>query len=104
MKNRTELAAVWPPTAAIAADAKHAPLSPLQAIRRKCLDCSVFQVSEIKLCETLSCSLWPFRSGKHPYTSAKLKNGILDADSNKQNGSEEAATSPSLCQNPNDEE
>lgn len=75
--NRTELAAVWPPDIRIARLAGHRSMSPMQAIRRKCLDCSGHQISEVKLCETVNCSLWPFRAGRHPYTKTRL----LEADS-----------------------
>ena len=39
-KNRTELAATWPPTADVARAAGHRPQS-LRAIHTKCLHCSV---------------------------------------------------------------
>jgi hypothetical protein len=39
MMNRTALAALWPPTAVAAGEAGHRPMSPVEAIRRKCLDC-----------------------------------------------------------------
>ena len=75
--SRTALASVWPPTATIAASAGHARISPIQAIRRKCLDCCGNQPNEVKLCETVTCALWPFRAGRHPYT----KRGLQGADS-----------------------
>jgi hypothetical protein len=34
-KNRTELAAIWPPTSDVAREAAHRPKSPLRAIRAK---------------------------------------------------------------------
>ncbi|MBG6148461.1 hypothetical protein IWQ51_006624 [Labrenzia sp. EL_142] len=92
---RTKLAAVWPPTAEIAEEAGHERMSPIQAIRAKCLDCSVYQPSEVRLCEAVNCSLWPFRAGQHPYTSAKLGNSAQEADFIQEEGSAEAATSPS---------
>src|SRR6476620_12574415 len=64
---RTELAAIWPPTASAAREAGHKPQSPLQAIREKCRDCSCYQLNEIRLCEAVNCALWPFRAGKHPW-------------------------------------
>ena len=64
--SRTELAAIWPPTAEAAREAGHEPQSPLRAIRAKSLDCSCYQVSEIRLSEAVKCPLWPFRAGKHP--------------------------------------
>lgn len=78
--NRTNFAAVWPPTAAVAKAAGHDKMSPLQAIRRKCTDCCAGQVSEIRLCEAVSCPLWPFRAAVHIYTSARMKNGSQETD------------------------
>lgn len=49
----------------------------MQAIRRKCLDCSGGQIVEVKLCEAVGCSLWPFRAGRHPYTKSR----VLEANS-----------------------
>lgn len=40
---------------------------PLDAIYEKCLDCSVYDEKEVKLCACTSCSLWPFRFGTNPY-------------------------------------
>ncbi len=94
-RTSTELAAVWPPTAEIAEEAGHKRMSPMQAIRAMCLDCSVFQPSEVRLCEAVGCPLWPFRAGQHPYTSAKLKNAALEAGFEQEEGPAEAATSPS---------
>ncbi|RLP22152.1 hypothetical protein [Mesorhizobium sp. YM1C-6-2] len=74
--SRTALASVWPPTRAVAMKAEHAPMSPMQAIRRKCQDCSGQQLVEVKRCETVTCPLWPFRAGRHPYT----RKGLLEAD------------------------
>ena len=75
--NRTALASVWPPTRSVAVKAGHAPVSPMQAIRRRCLDCSGQQLAEVKLCEAVTCPLWPFRAGRHPYT----RKALLEADS-----------------------
>lgn len=76
---RTRLAAVWPPTAEAAATAGHKPMSPVEAIRQKCLDCAIYQPSEIRACEALKCPLWPFRAGKHPYTAAARKKAAQGA-------------------------
>ncbi|GAB2205942.1 hypothetical protein ROS1_27580 [Roseibium sp. ROS1] len=92
---RTQLAAIWPPTAGVAEEAGHKRMTPMQAIRAKCLDCSVYQPSEVRLCEAIDCSLWPFRAGRHPYTSAKLGNTAQEADFEQKEGPAEAATSPS---------
>ena len=71
--NCKTMAAVWPPSAVVAAKAGHRPMSPLQAIRKKCLDCAGDQYLEVKLCEAVACPLWPFRSGQHPYTKTRLQ-------------------------------
>ena len=76
--DRERLAAVWPPTATVAAGAGHKPMSPMQAIRRKCLDCSAGQIVEVKLCEAVTCSLWPFRAGRHPYTKTRVLEAISE--------------------------
>lgn len=102
--SRTELTSVWPPTAAIAEQAGHKQKSPMKAIREKCLDCCCGQQSEIRLCESVKCALWPFRSGSHPYTSAKTKNPLHEADYSEtatieeKNGPVSAATDPSQAQ------
>jgi hypothetical protein len=70
---------VWPPSAADARMAGHGPMSPMEAIRRKCLDCCWGQVAEVKLCEAVACPLWPFRSGRHPYTRTRLQEADLAA-------------------------
>jgi len=72
-KSRTELASHWPPTAEIAREAGHTRQSPLRAIRTKCLDCSCYQVSEVRLCEAVKCPLWPFRAGRHPWHASHEK-------------------------------
>ena len=41
----------------------------LQAVRAKCLDCSCYQPSEVRLCPATRCALWPFRLGKDPNPS-----------------------------------
>ena len=38
----------------------------LQAIRHKCLDCSVYQPAEVRECPVSTCGLWPFRFGVDP--------------------------------------
>lgn len=89
----SELATVWPPTAAVAASAGHEQMSPLTAIRRKCLDCCVDQVSEIRRCEALKCPLWPFLAGRHPYHALAQKQagnpaGFQESDGIEDGGDE----------------
>ena len=54
-------------------------ITPLKAIRLKCLDCTGFQRSEIKSCHITDCTLWRFRMGIHPFTEKNRKNPLLDA-------------------------
>ena len=51
----------------------------LKAIRRKCLDCSVYQPSEVRSCHLQGCELWPYRFGKDPNPSRAR--GIANASS-----------------------
>lgn len=41
-------------------------LTPMKAIRAKCLDCSCQQPREVRLCTVKKCPLWPYRMGKRP--------------------------------------
>ncbi|MFA5385689.1 MAG: hypothetical protein WC364_13725 [Eubacteriales bacterium] len=47
-------------------------LSPLKAIRLKCLDCSGGNAQEVKNCALFECHLFPYRFASNPYT---LKRG-----------------------------
>jgi hypothetical protein len=41
-------------------------LTPIKAIRKKCLDCCAGQVSEIRRCTIPDCPLFGYRFGKNP--------------------------------------
>ena len=41
-------------------------MTPLKAIRAKCLDCSGKQPKEVRECQITSCALWPYRLGHNP--------------------------------------
>jgi hypothetical protein len=41
-------------------------LTPIKAIRAKCVDCSGGQLGEVRLCPVTTCALWPYRMGKRP--------------------------------------
>lgn len=77
--SRTSLAKIWPPTVTAASSAGHQTTTPLHAIRAKCIDCSAGQLSEVRLCEAISCAIWPFRAGTHPYVQRR-KNGFPKGD------------------------
>lgn len=40
-------------------------MTPMKAIRAKCLECNG-TANEVKLCPCTDCALWPFRLGKNP--------------------------------------
>ena len=39
-------------------------LTPLKAIRAKCIDCSCFELKEVRKCQFKDCVLYPLRMGK----------------------------------------
>lgn len=41
-------------------------LTPLKAIRKKCVDCSGYSVKEVRECVMPDCSLYPYRMGNNP--------------------------------------
>ncbi len=41
-------------------------LTPIKAIRRKCLDCCGGNPKEVRLCPVSACSLYPYRMVKRP--------------------------------------
>ena len=41
-------------------------MTPLEAIRKKCLDCSCGNRAEVRACPVTSCPLYAFRDGKNP--------------------------------------
>lgn len=41
-------------------------MTPLKAIRKKCLDCSCFQPKEVRKCPISNCPLYPYRFGHNP--------------------------------------
>jgi hypothetical protein len=75
----------------------------LQVIRRKCLDCSVYQPAEVRECPVTRCALWPFRFGTDPEPSrtrgfAKASVYTSDLKARAVAGTP-TAPSPSLSQN-----
>jgi hypothetical protein len=48
-------------------EAGHEPMSPLQALRARCLDCGGYQEKEVALCSAVDCPSWPFRMGTDPW-------------------------------------
>jgi hypothetical protein len=46
-------------------------LTPLKAIREKCLECSAGSYKEVELCPIEDCALYMFRFGKNPNRKGK---------------------------------
>ena len=41
-------------------------LTPVKAIRAKCLDCTGHQSKEVRECPVYHCPCWPYRMGRRP--------------------------------------
>lgn len=41
-------------------------LTPIKAIRAKCVDCCCGNVAEVRRCSAKQCPLYPYRMGKRP--------------------------------------
>ncbi len=48
-------------------------LTPVQSIRRKCIDCSGGLLSEVRECLISDCPLYAYRMGKNPNRKNKAK-------------------------------
>ena len=55
-------------------------ITPLKAIRLKCLDCSCGSPKEVKLCTVEGCPLYPYRFGKNPKRLGIGGNGRFGAE------------------------
>lgn len=53
-------------------------LTPIKAIRQKCLECSCGQVSEVRLCPIKNCPLYPYRLGKRPKEDTSIIEDATD--------------------------
>ena len=51
-------------------------LTPLKAIREKCMECSNWQYSEITSCPCTDCALYVFRSGRSGQKRPSSKGGF----------------------------
>ena len=45
----------------------HEPMSPLKALRLRCIDCCAGSAQEVRLCTAVECPAWPFRMDKNPW-------------------------------------
>jgi hypothetical protein len=84
--------------------AGHEPMSPLQALRARCLDCCGYQEKEVALCPAVDCPSWPFRMGTDPWRkpasearreAARKAMTALNARRQKGGGTAPSASPPS---------
>lgn len=61
-------------------------LTPLRAIRAKCLDCCAGQVAEVRRCELANCPLYPYRFGKRQRQSTDTTPGQFARKSPQKQG------------------
>ena len=52
-------------------------LTPIKAIRAKCIDCSCGSLREVRECHMKDCSLWPYRMGKRPKNDKYINDNKL---------------------------
>lgn len=48
-------------------------MTPVKAIRLKCMDCMCQQVAEVRNCSSIDCPLYMFRMGHNPNRASKKK-------------------------------
>lgn len=58
-------------------------MTPLKAIRAKCLDCSCGQWYEVKTCPITGCPLYQYRFGHNPALAGKRKNNLTEYNKEK---------------------
>jgi hypothetical protein len=51
----------------------HQRMSPLKALRLRCLDCCVGSAHEVALCVATKCPAWPFRMGTNPWVGENMR-------------------------------
>jgi hypothetical protein len=62
------------------------PMTPMEVIRAKCLDCCASSAQEVRYCVAVDCPSWPYRMGSNPFRppvseerKAKLRANTLKA-------------------------
>lgn len=50
-------------------------MTPMQAIRAKCIDCVCGQIAEIPRCPAKDCPLYEYRSGHNPKYARRANSG-----------------------------
>lgn len=55
-------------------------LTPIKAIRAKCIDCCGGQIYEPRKCTVKKCPLYPYRLGKRPKMTNDTVEDVLNAE------------------------
>lgn len=55
-------------------------LTPIKAIRAKCLDCCCGNTAEVRRCPAVNCTLHPYRMGKRPKQDGNTPEAENDTD------------------------
>ena len=63
-------------------------LTPIKAIRAKCLDCCCDSALEVRLCGATDCPIYPYRLGVRPSSKRYLKTSANIAENNAENNIE----------------
>ncbi len=50
----------------------HKRMSPLKALRARCIDCCGGSPHEVRLCVAVTCPSWPFRMGANPFRTKRV--------------------------------
>jgi hypothetical protein len=77
--------------------AGHKPMSPLKALRARCIDCCADQPSEVRLCTAVACPSWPFRTGKNVWARERSE---AQRDAARKAGAIRRARMPRQPENP----
>ena len=51
-------------------------LTPIKAIRKKCLECSCGSSNEVRVCPIVDCALYAYRFGKRPKAEESITEEI----------------------------
>jgi len=63
-----------------AIEAGHDRMSPLKAIRLRCIDCCAGQMNEVALCPAKACPSWAFRHGVNPWHGNDARGKLAKKD------------------------
>jgi hypothetical protein len=47
------------------------PMTPMEVIRAKCLDCCAGSAQEVRYCVSTACPSWPYRMGSNPFRAER---------------------------------